>query len=63
MEINEDVKIEHGLRTTTLANFFFFSCTIEKILNILFGKYKIATVKNNKSSKQTYFSNAAASHR
>ena len=33
MEINEDVKIEHGLRTTTLAKFFFFSCTIEKILN------------------------------
>ena len=62
MEINEDVKIEHGLRTTTLAKFF-FSCTIEKILNILFGKYKIATVKNSKSSKQTYFSNAAASHR
>lgn len=24
MEINEDVKIEHGLRTTTLAKFFFF---------------------------------------
>ena len=29
MEINEDVKIEHELRTTTLAKFF-FSCTIEK---------------------------------
>lgn len=57
MEINEDVKIEHGLRTTTLAKFFFFSCTIEKILNgytvLENKKYKIAAVKHNKSSKQT----------
>lgn len=56
MEINEDVKIEHGLRTTTLAKFFFFSCTIEKILNgytVLENKKKIAAVKHNKSSKQT----------
>ena len=56
MEINEDVKIEHGLRTTTLAQIF-FSCTIEKILNgytvLENKKYKIATVKHNKSSKQT----------
>lgn len=56
MEINEDVKIEHGLRTTTLAKIF-FSCTIEKILNgytfLENKKYKIATVKHNKSSKQT----------
>ena len=57
MEINEDVKIEHGLRTTTLAKFFFFSCTIEKILNgytvLENKKYKIAAVKHSKSSKQT----------
>ena len=56
MEINEEVKIEHGLRTTTLAKFF-FSCIIEKILNgytvLENTKYKIATVKNSKSSKQT----------
>ena len=36
---------------------FFFSCTIEKILNgytvLENKKYKIATVKHNKSSKQT----------
>lgn len=40
MEINEEVKIEHGLRTTTLAKFF-FSCTIEKsLMDILFWKIK-----------------------
>ena len=35
-------------------------------MDILFWKikkYKIAAVKHNKSSKQTYFSNGAASHR
>lgn len=32
MEINEDVKIEHGLRTTTLANFFFFHAQLKKSL-------------------------------
>ena len=43
MEINEDVKIEHGLRTTTLAKMF-FSCTIEKILN----GYTVLEIKNTK---------------
>ena len=56
MEINEDVKIEHGLRTTTLAKFFFHA-QLKKILNgyTLWEnkKYKIAAVKHNKSSKQT----------
>ena len=56
MEINEDVKIEHGLRTTTLAKFFFFHAQLKKsLMDILFWKInkKIAAVKHNKSSKQT----------
>lgn len=47
MEINEDVKIEHGLRTTTLAKFFFFHAQLKKsLMDILFWKIK----KKNSSS-------------
>lgn len=35
MEINEDVKIEHGLRTTTLANFFFHAQLKKSLISCL----------------------------
>ena len=40
MEINEDVKIEHGLRTTTLAIFFFHAQLKKSLMDILFWKIK-----------------------
>lgn len=40
MEINEDVKIEHGLRTTTLAKNFFHAQLKKSLMDILFWKIK-----------------------
>ena len=38
MEINENVKIEHGLRTTTRLNFSFHAQLKKSLMGILFWK-------------------------